>query len=259
MSRTFKKRFLIILISVIVAIFAILMIINETNLFKHDQTHTFEDAVKLQTGEGMLNTKEDNSRFINASKEDVKNAMTIKKQNHNINYMDISEKVPMDEKEVNKMLKGKGIFEKQGSTFLKAQDKYGVNVIYLISHALVETGNGQSDLAKGIPYKGKRYYNFFGIGAFDEDAMKHGHSYAKQQKWTSPEKAILGGASFVRKEYFDKEQLTLYQMRWNPKNPGQHQYASDIDWDSKIARAMDHYYEKYGIKKDHIRKNYYKQ
>lgn len=87
MSRTFKKRFLIILISVIVAIFAILMIINETNLFKHDQTHTFEDAVKLQTGEGMLNTKEDNGRFINASKEDVKNAMTIKKQNHNINYM----------------------------------------------------------------------------------------------------------------------------------------------------------------------------
>ena len=69
----------------------------------------------------------------------------------------------------------------------------------------------------------------------------------------------MGGASFVRKEYFDKEQLSLYQMRWNPKNPGQHQYASDIDWDTKIASVMDHYYQKYGIKKDHIRKNYYKQ
>ena len=78
MSRTFKKRFLIILISVIIAVFAILMIINETNLFKHDQTHTFDEAVQAQTGEGMLNTKEDNGRFVNASKEDVRRAMIIK-------------------------------------------------------------------------------------------------------------------------------------------------------------------------------------
>ena len=160
MSRTFKKRFLIILISVIIAVFAILMIVNETNLFKHDQTHTFDEAVQAQTGEGMLNTKEDDGRFVNASKEDVRRAMTIKKHNHNINYMDISEKVPMDKKEVNQILKGKGIFENKGATFLKAQDRYGVNVLYLISHALIETGNGQSGLAKGIPYKGKHYWGF---------------------------------------------------------------------------------------------------
>ena len=28
----------------------------------------------------------------------------------------------------------------------------------------------------------------FGIGAFDEDAIKTGKSFAKQKKWTTPEK-----------------------------------------------------------------------
>ena len=29
-------------------------------------------------------------------------------------------------------------------------------------------------------------------------------------------------------------------MRWNPKSPGQHQYASDILWADKIAKYMQH-------------------
>lgn len=258
MSQTFKKRFLKIFIGMIIAALIILFIINETNLFKHDRNYTFKQAVSMQTAHGMLNTKEENGQFVNASKVDVEKAMTIQNRNQNIDYMDISEKVPMDEKEVNQMLKGKGVLENKGKTFLKAQDEYGVNVIYLISHALVETGHGQSELAKGIKYKGKTYYNFYGIGAFDEDAMKHGHSYAKKQKWTTPEKAIMGGARFVRHDFFEQNQLTLYQMRWNPAHPGTHQYASDINWDHNIASVMAHYYQKFGIKKDHIRKNYYK-
>ena len=43
-------------------------------------------------------------------------------------------------------------------------------------------------------------------------------------------------------------------MRWNPQNPGTNQYASDIDWDDNIAQLMARYYDKYGIKKDHIHK-----
>jgi len=172
--------------------------------------------------------------------------------------MDISEKVPMSKKEVNTILKDKGILEPQGHTFIKAQDKYEVNIIYLISHALVETGNGTSELAKGIKEGQQHYYNIFGIGAFDENAVHTGKSYAKQEKWTSPEKAIIGGASFVRYHYFKNNQLTLYQMRWNPQNPGQHQYASDINWVDNIADIMKKYYEGYGIKKEKIRKKYYK-
>lgn len=258
MNRKAKTRIFRLFVGLILLTFIILFIINETNWFSKDKNYTFEEAVQLQTSKGVLNTKEDNGQFVNASKADVEQAMAIKRQNHNISYMDISEPVSMDEKEVNQLLKGKGVLENKGDAFLKAQDKYDVNVIYLISHALVETGHGRSELSKGIEYKGKTYYNFYGIGAFDEDAMKHGHSYAKKQKWTSPERAIMGGARFVREDFFDKGQISLYQMRWNPSNPGQHQYASDIGWDQNIAGMMDTYYQKYGIKKDDIRKNFYK-
>lgn len=30
-------------------------------------------------------------------------------------------------------------------------------------------------------------------------------------------------------------------MRWNPKTPGEHQYASDVDWDDNIAWFMKHF------------------
>ena len=38
--------------------------------------------------------------------------MQIKHSDNDLKYMDISEKVPMSEKEVNHILKGKGIFRK---------------------------------------------------------------------------------------------------------------------------------------------------
>ena len=76
-----------------------------------------------------------------------------------------------------------------------------MNIIYLISHALVETGNGQSDLSNGIKEGDHHYYNFW-YWCFDEDAVKTGKSFAKQKKWTTPEKAIMGGAWFVRFHYF---------------------------------------------------------
>lgn len=86
--------------------------------------------------------------------------MAIHHSDNKLKYMDISEKVPMSKEEVNKMLKGKGVLENQGQSFIDAQEKYEVNIIYLISHAIVETGNGDSELAHGIKDGKHNYYNF---------------------------------------------------------------------------------------------------
>ncbi|MDT4051811.1 N-acetylglucosaminidase [Staphylococcus arlettae] len=258
MNEIVKQRLPMIFLTIILVIFAILLIINETELFENKQKYTFDEAVNRQLAEGTLNMKEENQQFVDASRAEVAEAMKIENSNDDLNHMDISEPVYLSEKEVNQILRDKGVFKDKGKAFLEAQEKHDVNVIYLISHALVETGNGKSNLAKGIKDKGKHYYNFFGIGAFDEAAVQTGSSFAKQQKWDSPEKAIEGGAKFVRGNYFDKDQISLYQMRWNPENPGKHQYASDIEWDENIARIMKRYYDKLGIKKDDISKHYYK-
>ena len=63
--------------------------------------------------------------------------------------------------------------------------------------------------------------------------------------WTTPEKAIIGGAEFIGKNYINNityKQDTLYKMRWNPSKPGEHQYATDIGWASKQVSSMYNLY-----------------
>jgi len=100
---------------------------------------------------------------------------------------------------LNKVLDGKGILSGKGDVFLAAGKQYNINPIYLVSHALLETGNGKSALAKGIqvtqvqlnkkdPATGtytlipvtnpKTVYNMFGIGAYDADPNDFGSSMA---------------------------------------------------------------------------------
>ncbi|MEK1490498.1 glucosaminidase domain-containing protein [Staphylococcus aureus] len=154
---------------------------------------------------------------------------------------------------LNKILKGKGTLDGQGKAFAEACKKNNINEIYLIAHAFLESGYGTSNFASG------RYgaYNYFGIGAFDNDpdyAMK----FAKNKGWTTPAKAIMGGASFVRKDYINKGQNTLYRIRWNPKNPATHQYATAIEWCQHQASTIAKLYKQIGLKGIYFIRDKYK-
>ncbi|WP_044896531.1 N-acetylglucosaminidase, partial [Bacillus alveayuensis] len=129
----------------------------------------------------------------------------------------------------------KGILAGKGEAFVTAAQKYNINEIYLIAHALHETGNGKSTLATGVKIKDEKgveytVYNMYGIGAKDTCPIQCGAEYALQKGWTTPEKAIIGGAAFIGEGYIHNGQDTLYKMRWNPDNPGTHQYATNIRW-----------------------------
>ncbi|MCI1882611.1 MAG: SH3 domain-containing protein [Sporolactobacillus sp.] len=140
--------------------------------------------------------------------------------------------------ELNAMLKGRGVLSGHGADFIEAAKKYGVNEIYLVSHALLETGNGTSKLATGYyKYNGKKVYNMFGIGAFDGSAGLSGSQYAYNHGWTSVQKAILGGTAWIATNYIYNAtymQDTLYKMRWNPdalvSGNAAHQYATAPSW-----------------------------
>ncbi|TVT28865.1 hypothetical protein FO441_00875 [Salinicoccus cyprini] len=156
----------------------------------------------------------------------------------------------------NKLLSGKGTLHNQGSAFLRAANTHGVNEVYLISHALHETGNGQSQLARGvrldangnISSNGKLYYNMYGIAAYDHNPILAGARYAQQMGWDTPAKAVIGGAQFISSGYFNRNQTTLYAMRWNPMNPGTYQYATDVNWAYATARNLKNYYDQLGIR-----------
>jgi beta-N-acetylglucosaminidase len=148
--------------------------------------------------------------------------------------------------EVNeKVLAGKGILAGKGQAFIDAANKYKVNEVYLISHALLETGNGTSSLATGTTYNGKTVYNMYGYGAFDSCPLECGARTAYEQEWFTPEAAIIGGAKLISSGYIYRDgfqQDTLYKMRWNPE--GTHQYATDIGW---AAKQVDSIFSLYSL------------
>ena len=135
--------------------------------------------------------------------------------------------------QLNNVLKGKGVLEGKGQVFIDAGRESNVSPIYLIAHALLETGNGTSTLAKGVVVNGKTVHNLFGIQAVDSDPIGKGSQYAYEQGWFSVDLAIKGGAKWISGRYINNatyKQDTLYKMRWNPSNPTVHQYATDIRW-----------------------------
>lgn len=254
-----RERFSLILGLTIIIIFIVLLFIFESPFFKNHQTHTYEEALEIQTQSDAPAVTQKDNKFVYADKKDIDKFMDIDKSQTDFQFTDISKKVDVSEKQVKEILKDKGILKGKEKAFIDAQEKYDVNVIYLMSHAFIETGNGNSELASGVKMSnGKTFYNFYGIGAFDQDAVETGSSYARKKGWTSPEKAINGGAEFIKKDYLNNGQDTLYKMRWNPYNPGQHLYATDVNWATSIGKIMEGYYDDHNLKKSKVHKDYYK-
>jgi beta-N-acetylglucosaminidase/uncharacterized protein YjdB len=145
--------------------------------------------------------------------------------------LDYMQGVTVDD--LNKILSGKGVLDGKGAQFLQAAQQSNINPIYLVSHALLETGNGTSKLSTGIVVNGKTTYNLFGIGAYDSNPNQMGAEYAYNKGWFSVDQAIYGGANWISGQYINNssyKQNTLYKMRWNPASPSNHQYATDVSW-----------------------------
>ncbi|EOD8286542.1 glucosaminidase domain-containing protein [Staphylococcus aureus] len=225
-------------------------IVTETSPF------TFQQALDRQMSRG--NPKKSHTwGWANATRAQTSSAMNVKRiwesNTQCYQMLNLGKYQGISVSALNKILKGKGTLDGQGKAFAEACKKNNINEIYLIAHAFLESGYGTSNFASG------RYgaYNYFGIGAFDNDpdyAMK----FAKNKGWTTPAKAIMGGASFVRKDYINKGQNTLYRIRWNPKNPATHQYATAIEWCQHQASTIAKLYKKIGLKGIYFIRDKYK-
>ncbi|MFC2947701.1 SH3 domain-containing protein [Virgibacillus sediminis] len=192
----------------------------------------FERLIEIQS---RVNPKVDGAGRFEASKELV--AYYANSHNFEVDspefmqFLLLSEPAGLDADELNeKVLKGKGTLEGTGEAFIEAAQRFNINEVYLIAHALHETGNGTSALASGITVNGKKTYNMYGIGAYDECPQTCGSQRAYDEGWFTPEDAIIGGARFIGNNYINQGQDTLYKMRWNPDNPGTHQYATHVSW-----------------------------
>ena len=117
--------------------------------------------------------------------------------------------------------------------FLQAAKEANVSPIFLAVKARNELGTGNSRNASGYPLDdGKKYYNFFNIGAYGgDDPNYNGILYAREHGWDTSYKALLGGALFIYRNYIEDGQNTQYLQRFNfcptdPKDKYTYQYAT---------------------------------
>ncbi len=246
---------------------------------KHDIVGKLDNGTKVEiigeTGNWYVIEHDDNRQWVNARDEDVKyyldpnNFINDKKQQ--FQFLDLSRSSDASKTVLNNYLSGKGILDGKGQAFIDASRNHGVNDVYLMSHAILETGHGTSGLSNGVKVGKnksgnlvlvtsknkedltniKTVYNMYGIGAVDSNAYKGGAFRAYNEGWDTPEKAIIGGARFIGNSYIKSGQNTLYKMRWNPDamaNNGYvtHQYATDIGWASKQIYSMYDLYQSIG-------------
>ncbi|QNF29477.1 SH3 domain-containing protein [Metabacillus elymi] len=193
-----------------------------------------------------------NKSWVNASPEDVTYYLDpnnfLSTPVDSLQYLKLSLPANLNPTEVNeKILSGKGSLQGLASAFITAGKAYNVNEIYLISHALLETGNGTSQLSTGVQINGKTVYNMYGIGAYDGSALSSGAQYAYNAGWFTPEAAIIGGSKFIAQGYINAGQDTLYKMRWNPSSSASNgyasnQYATDIGWAAKQVKQIHNLY-----------------
>jgi beta-N-acetylglucosaminidase len=220
--------------------------------------NTLNQIVAIQSAVRPVNVV--SNYYLNPSSKDIYEYMNPKNFEYHeyasyqfleLNYID-----GISEADLNTVLKGKGILEGQGKTFLDACDLYDINPAYIIAHALLETGNGNSALANGIivsnvngsSVASKTTYNMFGIGAYDANANKFGSERAYTEEWFTPQAAIKGGVEFISTQYINNssyKQNTLYKMRWNPEHPATHQYATDIAWSYKQSYRIKDFMDQY--------------
>jgi mannosyl-glycoprotein endo-beta-N-acetylglucosaminidase len=200
-----------------------------------------------------------NYTWKNASPDDVKYYLNpdnfSKDTKYYYQFLKLSQTAGLDASEVNtKILASKGILTNKAQAFIDGAEKFKVNEIYLISHAMLETSNGTSPLATGIvvssvngnPVEPKKVYNMYGIGAYDSCAERCGSERAYTEGWFTPEAAIIGGAKFIGENYINNptyHQDTLYKMRWNPGMPGVHSYATDVGWAYKQVTNISKLYD----------------
>ena len=124
----------------------------------------------------------------------------------------------------------------KGATFKAAEQKYGVNALYLVAHSALESAWGKSQIAKDKN-------NFFGIAAYDSTP------YTSATKFDNVDSGILGAARWIDRNYLSNTGYPARGAYLGNKAGGMNvNYATAPYWRESIASIMFSANEKLGRK-----------
>lgn len=120
----------------------------------------------------------------------------------------------------------------------EAGQEYNVDPCYLASKIRNEVGADGSASVSGVHSVYPGIYNFYNIGATDgAGAITRGLKWASEgttylRPWTTPAKAIKGGAAYIVEKYIAKGQFTGYLQKFNVNKASgslyNHQYMTNL-------------------------------
>ena len=124
----------------------------------------------------------------------------------------------------------------KGATFKAAEQKYGVNALYLVAHSALESAWGRSQIARDKN-------NFFGIAAYDTTP------YTSATKFDDVDSGILGAARWIDRNYLSNTGYPANGAYLGNKARGMNvNYATAPYWGESIASIMFSANEKLGRK-----------
>ncbi|MET3683008.1 beta-N-acetylglucosaminidase [Alkalibacillus flavidus] len=113
-----------------------------------------------------------------------------------------------------------------GDAFIKAQEEYGVNALFLMSLAVHESAWGTSNIAQDKN-------NLFGLNASDNDP------YGNADEFESFEESVMYAGYFIKNGYLNPDDYRYEGPFAGNKTFGLNvRYASDPYWGQKIAGHM---------------------
>ena len=124
----------------------------------------------------------------------------------------------------------------KGETFKAAEQRYGVNALYLVAHSALESAWGRSKIAKDKN-------NFFGISAYDDSP------YTSATKYDNVDSGIMGAARWINERYLHNSGYPANGAYLGNKAGGMNvNYATAPYWGESIASIMFNANEKLGRK-----------
>ena len=114
------------------------------------------------------------------------------------------------------LIEGGTPFKDKGYVFYEAWEETGLDPIYLLCHAAIESGWGNSRISK-------EKHNYFGIAAYDTSPYQSALTMG-----SGVETGIKTGAKWIKENYYDTGKTSLALMSAGG-------YSTTEEWDETIA------------------------
>ena len=162
------------------------------------------------------------------------------KLNHPFQFTNLNSRTNYTATDINRLYSLMGANDSKlagkGETFKAAEQKYGVNALYLVAHSALESAWGRSNIAKDKN-------NFFGIAAYDDTP------YTSATKYDSVDGGIMGAARWIKERYLHNSGYPANGAYLGNKADGMNvNYATAPYWGESIASIMFNANEKLGRK-----------